>query len=382
MNALGLGALMAIVGLLLPRWYAARATILPPEEKSGEFSLLSAAIAQAPILASFASTGAPSEILVRILESRTIRERVVQQNDLMTEYKASDSEKAVSVLGSRTSISVGPEGVVSLQVMARSPVKAAAITNSYLDALDEFNREKRSTSAGRTRVFLEGRLKETKVDLERAENNLRSLEERHSTVEIEEQTKAAIDAASGLLSEIVDREVKLGVLRQELTSSHPTVIRLEQELEELNSQLEDRITAGSRSDSTGLYVPLRNVPTVKMDMLRLARELELQNRLYALLTEQYEQARIQEMRDAPTIQVLDRATPPVRRAKPKRTLLALAGSGVGLLVGIGLAFGAEGGRVLKGTASGGPEDVGRDLGLVRSFLRRELARGRSVKREE
>lgn len=381
-NAIGLAVVMALLSLVLPAWYAARATILPPEEKGSEFSLLSAAIAQAPILANFASTGAPSEILVRILESRTVRERVAVENDLLKEYKAKDMEKAVAILGSRTGISVTPEGLISLQVVARDPAKAAAMANSYVDALDEFNREKRTTGAQRTRLFVEGRLEETRSELERTENALRLLELQHSTVQIEDQTKAAIDAASGLLSEIVNRQVRLGVLQQELTPSHPIILQLESELDRLQGQLDRMILAQASEDSTQLYVPLRSVPLVKMEMLRLARELELLNRLYALLAEQYEQARIQEARDLPTIQVLDHAVPPVRRAKPKRTLMALSGLGVGLVLGVVLAFAAEAGRKIASEAPGSGAPLGRDLGRVRGFLRSEFARPPSSEHRE
>ncbi|MBM3287287.1 MAG: hypothetical protein FJY88_08065 [Candidatus Eisenbacteria bacterium] len=374
-NALGVAFLAAVISLLLPKWYLGRATVLPPEERSSEFSLLTAAIAQAPILANFASTGTPSEIVARILESRTVRGRVVEENDLLEVYEAKNMEQAIRVLDSRTGISVTPEGLVSIRVMARTPERAAAIANSYLDALDEFNREQRVTAAKKTRLFIEGRLAETKVDLARAEEALRKMEEQNSSVELKEQTRAAIEAASGLLSEIAKRQVELGVLRQELTSSHPSVRRLEDELSELRGQLDGMIRAQAEGDSASLYVPFRSVPTVKMRMIRLTRDLELQNRLYALLTEQYEQARIQEMRDTPTIQVLDRATPPVRRAKPRRTLVVLSGLGLGLLAGIVVAFGAEGGRAIGGTRrfSGPPPSVREDLADFGRLLRRGLA---------
>jgi uncharacterized protein involved in exopolysaccharide biosynthesis len=307
---------------------------------------------------------------------------VVEKNDLMTAYEADEMEHAVAVLESRTTISVTPEGVVSLSVLARDPEQAAAIANSYLEALDEFNQVRRATGAQRTRIFVEGRLRETREELEKTENELRRLELQHSTIQIEDQTKAAIDAASDLLSEIVSRQVRLGVLRQELTPNHPTIRQIESELERLEGQLDEMILAQASGDSTRLYVPLRSVPAVKMEMLRLARDLELLNRLYALLAEQLEQARIQEMRDIPTIQVLDHAVPPVRRAKPKRTLMALSGLGAGLVLGVVLAIAAEAGREAAGEDHAAKAGVRDDLRRTRAFLRRELSRRPSVKHRD
>jgi tyrosine-protein kinase Etk/Wzc len=66
--------------------------------------------------------------------------------------------------------------------------------------------------------------------------------------------------------------------------------------------------------------------------------MEVEKIIYQFLTEQYEQAKLQEAKDTPTIQILDRAVPPERKAKPKRSLIiALAGL-IGLFIGIFIAF--------------------------------------------
>ena len=41
------------------------------------------------------------------------------------------------------------------------------------------------------------------------------------------------------------------------------------------------------------------------------------------LLPQYEQAKIQEAKDTPTVQVLDKAVPPDLRAKPKRAIMVI-----------------------------------------------------------
>ena len=51
--------------------------------------------------------------------------------------------------------------------------------------------------------------------------------------------------------------------------------------------------------------------------MRLHREVEIQGTLYAFLTQKYEESKIQEARDTPTIQILDIANRPEKRYKPK-----------------------------------------------------------------
>ena len=50
----------------------------------------------------------------------------------------------------------------------------------------------------------------------------------------------------------------------------------------------------------------------------------IQNTLYILLTQEYEQAKINKMKDTPTIQVLDNAPVPLIKHGPKRFFIILS----------------------------------------------------------
>jgi tyrosine-protein kinase Etk/Wzc len=55
--------------------------------------------------------------------------------------------------------------------------------------------------------------------------------------------------------------------------------------------------------------------------VRLLREVRIQEQLHALLTAQFEEARLAEVRDVVTVEVLDRAVPPDKRVRPRRSVL-------------------------------------------------------------
>jgi hypothetical protein len=63
---------------------------------------------------------------------------------------------------------------------------------------------------------------------------------------------------------------------------------------------------------------------------RLVREVKYQEIMFELLAKQYELARVDESKEAPLIQVVDRARPPERRTRPRRTLLVIAAAAVAL----------------------------------------------------
>ncbi|MDE3224258.1 MAG: lipopolysaccharide biosynthesis protein, partial [Nitrospirota bacterium] len=79
-------------------------------------------------------------------------------------------------------------------------------------------------------------------------------------------------------------------------------------------------------------------PTLALDYARAMRELKVQETLYAMLTSQYEQAKLAEARDTPTVQVLDPAIPAERKSKPSIRLNMMIAGVLALFVGIFLAF--------------------------------------------
>jgi len=109
-----------------------------------------------------------------------------------------------------------------------------------------------------------------------------------------------------------------------------------------------------------------------MAWLRAAREIKVQEAIFDLLTAQYENYRIQETRDTPTIQVLDPAVPATYKARPIRWLICVSATAVALLLSILLAGALNG---LAGLRERSPEryqvyrNIARELGVGRMLDR-------------
>jgi uncharacterized protein involved in exopolysaccharide biosynthesis len=63
--------------------------------------------------------------------------------------------------------------------------------------------------------------------------------------------------------------------------------------------------------------------------------------LFDLLTKEYEIAKIEEAKSMPTIQVLDKAEPPEKKCKPRRTRMVLLAGAASLFAAVVVAFGRE-----------------------------------------
>ncbi|MFQ6093230.1 MAG: Wzz/FepE/Etk N-terminal domain-containing protein, partial [bacterium] len=141
LNFLAVSLLAAGISLILPKWYTATTTILPPEEQTSGIGLPSM-LANLPLGGlGIPGVTTPAAIYVAILESRTVREGVIKNLDLMEIYKSKNIEEAVRTLGERTDIEISEEGVVQLKATARTPQRAADIANAHIEELDRKNTE-------------------------------------------------------------------------------------------------------------------------------------------------------------------------------------------------------------------------------------------------
>jgi len=339
-NFIGVCLLVVLISLFLPKWYTASTSILPPEGESGGLTLPSGLATLASLSGGLSLPGAatPSDVFAAILKSRSVAERVIEKNGLLKVYRTKDLQEAMQTLHSHTNIDVSPEGIIRIKVTEKDPKLAARVANSLVKALDGVNREKSTSRAKSARIFIEERLDSTRAELHRAEERLKEFQEKHQAISLSDQTKAAIEKAADLRAEKVLLEIQLGVLRQSMGNNHPQVQRLRTQIGEYTRQLR-RMEFGGKGEEFTL--PFSQVPFLSLELARLTRNLKVEEEIFELLTQQYEQAKIQEKRDTPTVQVLDEAIPPTQKSKPKRSVLVGLAGLLSLFVGVFLAFGLE-----------------------------------------
>ena len=151
------------------------------------------------------------------------------------------------------------------------------------------------------------------------------------------QTEASIKALAELKAQITAKEVELGVLKQFATSTNPDVIRIKDELRELKKQLAMLEKKGSNPEADA-FPSLSEAPELGLQYIRLKRAAVTQQKVFELLTQQYEMAKIEEAKEDIAFQVIDPAIPPEKRIKPKRRLNVMLAGIVSLFAGIFLVF--------------------------------------------
>ena len=345
-----LGA-FAVSAFVLPKAYESTATLLPQlDSKEGGSLAALLATTGAAGMAQNLGVGMPSmpttptDVFVAILKSRVMADEAIAKFGLMAVYNERTMHDTRVELAERVRVNVSKEKVIKVTVEDSDPQRAADIAAFFVSSLDRLNRTLNVSKASYNRAFIERRLAETQTGLVKTEEALRDFQRNNKAVAVEAQSKAMIEAAAMIQGQITGYEVQLQVMSAYLSPDNPDLSRVRSSIEELKKQLALlEFGKGTKGASPGdrLHPAMVRVPDLALQYGRLFRELKVQETLYALLTSQYEQAKITEARDTPTVQVLDSPVPADKQIKPRVVFNTAVAGLLGACIAIILAYGLE-----------------------------------------
>ena len=297
------GVLGVLLALVLPKWYRANAVIMPPEESdlASNLTVMGRALSKLPALGEFGEYSTPVDIYKAILKSRTVEGDIVDRFGLMKLYHLRSRELTLKALEKHTSVKMNSDGTLVVSVEDRDPVRAARMTMGMVEGLDHYNITKRSNQGMRTRIFLERRVAETDSAMRVTEDALRRYQEAHRAVAPVSANSADVSAAADLMARKISLEVRIGLMRGYMRDDNEQIVQAQRELSELEHQL-------------------GRLPLLQSDLARLIRDNRVQEQLYLLLTAELEDARVRELRDTPTVAVLDFAVPPEKPSRPRKSI--------------------------------------------------------------
>ncbi len=327
--------LFLILLFFYPQTYRSDVSILPPENQEGLGgfgSLLSGGDFSSLLTGGMSS--ATSQLYVEILKSRTAALYVVDKLNLTRLFNSDDRIDAAKELSEKLNTDISKEGIVTLNVDVKSTLfpmifsdsdslknLAALISNTYIEALDSVNNEKLSSKAKSARIYIEEQISQTKVLLDSAETKLMEFQKKNKAISLSDQIKSAIEGSAELKTEIIKTEIELSLIKSDAGENNRLYNSLNRKLLELKNQY-SKFETGNED----YLVAFQNVPALGKELAGLLREVRIQNEVYILLQQQYYKEKIQENKDIPTVEILDEAIPPQKKAEPK-TVFATIVSG-------------------------------------------------------
>jgi uncharacterized protein involved in exopolysaccharide biosynthesis len=291
--------------------FTARTSLLPPQQQQQNAASL--ALASLGALSNVAGAASnlrtPADQYVALLQSEAISDKLIDEFKLIQVYDEDYRVEARKELAKRTQMSVGKkDGLISIEVEDKSPERAAALANRYVDELRKLTSRLALTEAQQRRAFFASQIDETRDKLTQAQLALQA--SGFSAGALRAEPRAAADAYARAKAEATAAEVRLQVLRRNLADNTPEVQQQLSTLSALKAQI-SRLE-GSSDVSQG------------PDYVAKYREFKYQESLFEMLARQFELARLDEAREGALIQVVDAAAVPEKKSWPKRGLITVA----------------------------------------------------------
>jgi uncharacterized protein involved in exopolysaccharide biosynthesis len=337
-----------VVAYLLPVHYEGVAKIVPGES-SGNFAagLVNRATggANTPGFggldpSTLLGLKTPAAFYIEILKSRTVQDRMIDRFDLRSRYRLTRWSSPTTYYSARKKLKSFSDfeedkksGVIIITVTDYDARAAAEMANAYVEELNRLAAALNTSAAHREREFLEERLKSAKEDLDKASLELSRFSSTSYIMDPQTQQRSLMDAASKIEGDLIASETELRGLQQLYSDDNVRVRTLKARMGELQSQLRKLQGGGASSASKpgdAPYPSLRALPGLNYRYLDLYRQTRTQEAVYDFLTQQYELAKLQEVKELPTVRVMDRAVPPERKSGPIRSLIVLLSVFLGL----------------------------------------------------
>lgn len=138
---------------------------------------------------------------------------------------------------------------------------------------------------------------------------------------------------------ILEKTNQLNILKEFAGEENIDVKKLEKELAVYKKQLIALQTGGKNVPVD--VVPLNDIPSLKIKLERLEREITATAEVYKMLLVQAETAKMDEIKDSDVLNMIDSPIEPEFATKPNRKLGVLIGFVMGVFLGVFLAFTKE-----------------------------------------
>ena len=378
---------LALIYVMLQLFsYTARTVILPPQTKSD--SSMGALLGNLGGLNAMPGAGAlglknPSDMYLGMLKSRTLADRVIAKLDLQKHYKTKTMTKTREVLKYASNIAAGKDGFIAVEYSHSDPIMAANIANAYIKELDGLNSTLAVTEAAKRRLFYEKQIKETSVSLSQAEVAMKQTQRKTGWYEFGGFDVAMASGGAGgaassgarvnasvlmkveeMRAQITLKELDLASKRAYMTEQNPEYVRSLATLAALKANL-TKLEGSTNASGADVKVPVSQLSDIGFAYIHQLRDLKYKQSLMELYSKQFEMAKMDEAKESPLVQVVDKALPPEERSAPKRAQMMVIATLLALVISIMLAF------IMNSldTAKQKPESAER-LNLLRRYLQR------------
>lgn len=322
----------------MPNYYTADATIFVLQSEQTDISdsiLRALGAGQSARPAAGFNNG---DMILQILRSRTILDRLAEEFKISERYGISQDERTkirMALFSGFNYNYIRNTGSLTISYVSTDPVFARDVVNFTIDLLAQWFAVNRDLAKQKTKETLEEKLLEVSSDIDGLQARLRGLQQRYGVLNAQELGVSQATALANLRSQLIMKEIEI---KNYTIYSRINDPRLEQLNEELNNLKElisrNQATIPAVNQDSGRQ---RSLADVAQEFSQLTNELDIQQRIYNTLSPQYEAAKLSP-ESAPIFQVFELAEVPDTKSGPKRSEMVMQVSAGSLGLSIALAL--------------------------------------------
>lgn len=316
-------AVLSYLGIyfLIPPRYDATAVIVPSEQdQMGGITSLLKSFSNLPVNIPGLKKSTSTDIYKTIIYSRTSMEKLIEKFELYKEYGYHTMDETINEARSNVFAEETKENAYEITVRASSPKKAEEMSNFLVDQLNSTIIEMDVRKSKENKEFLANRYSEIKDNLKNSEDSLTRFQQATGILMAEDQTKASIEAYTKLEADLAAKQTELAIVQKLYGQESPQAFNTKISVTEYENKL-NKIKAGT--DGNNLFLAIKNLPSKGMNYLRRYRDVKINQAMLEFIIPLYEQARFEEQKNIPFLQIIDHAKAPEKKAYPKRFTITI-----------------------------------------------------------
>jgi tyrosine-protein kinase Etk/Wzc len=238
-------------------------------------------------------------------------------------------------------------GILQVSYSSTDPNLAREVVNRLMIAYQRQNIERKSAEAAQTLSFLEAQLPEIRQKLEGAESSFNSYRLREGSADLTKETELILQQSVQLESARMQLDQRRQEALQRFTPSHPTIVAIDRQLQSV------------REEQQTITERVKGLPETQQELLRLARDVEVNTALYTNLLNNYQELQVVKAGTIGNVRIVDYAVNPRKPSRPKVPLILALSLVLGAFAGVAAIFV----RRALNPAVNDPAEVERAVGL-------------------
>lgn len=202
-------------------------------------------------------------------------------------------------------------GIMTFKLENEDPQYARRILQSITENYLQQNVDRKTEEAQRMLAFLARQLPQTQSSLNQAENRLNQFRRQNDSVDLSLEAKSVLDTLVQLEAQLNELTFKESEISKLYTRAHPAYRAL----------LEKRATL--EQEKTRLGKQVQNLPKTQQEVLRLTRDVQVDQQVYMQLMNKQQELNISKAGTVGNIRIIDAAETTIKPVKPQKMLIVI-----------------------------------------------------------